>query len=150
VWEGRSREAPPIPIDPLALFTYHAYVPVVEDDMRFRALPSLAVACLCFFCSGRQGYSQQWHSESLSPNQVQELTTRNEPARPAPSSRVTSAHKVAKRHAAGVTPDQKHNNKPARKELTAAHHVQRCLADYVRRKGNFVPEGQSTAYVKSR
>ena len=28
--------------------------------------------------------------------------------------------------------------------------LQGCLADYVRRKGSFVPEGQSTAYVKSR
>lgn len=28
--------------------------------------------------------------------------------------------------------------------------LQACLADYVRRKGPFVPEGQSTAYVKSR
>jgi uncharacterized caspase-like protein len=28
--------------------------------------------------------------------------------------------------------------------------LEACLADYVRRKGPFVPEGQSTAYVKSR
>lgn len=29
-------------------------------------------------------------------------------------------------------------------------HLQRCLADYVRRKGPFVPEGQSSKVVKSR
>jgi hypothetical protein len=29
-------------------------------------------------------------------------------------------------------------------------HLRNCLADYVRRKGHFVPEGQSTASVKSR
>lgn len=35
------------------------------------------------------------------------------------------------------------------KQLTTSQHLRNCLADYVRRKGTFVPEGQSTAYVKS-
>jgi hypothetical protein len=34
--------------------------------------------------------------------------------------------------------------------LTDDEHLRRCLADYVRRNGPFVPEGHSTAYVKSR
>jgi hypothetical protein len=38
----------------------------------------------------------------------------------------------------------------AKPRPSAEQHLRNCLADYVRRKGNFVPEGQSTAYVKSR
>jgi hypothetical protein len=34
--------------------------------------------------------------------------------------------------------------------LSDDEHLRRCLADYVRRKGAFVPEGQSTKSVKSR
>jgi hypothetical protein len=36
------------------------------------------------------------------------------------------------------------------KQLSDEEYLQRCLADYVRRKGPFVPEGQSTKVVKSR
>jgi tetratricopeptide (TPR) repeat protein len=45
-------------------------------------------------------------------------------------------------------PDNKRKQKMP--NLSSAQHLQNCLADYVRRKGSFVPEGQSTAYVKSR
>src|SRR5262249_35297460 len=116
--------------DLLAVFPYRAYASLVEEDMRFRALPSLAVACLCFFGSGRQGYSQQLDSESLSPSQVQESTPRGERVRPARSARITSAHKtIAERHAAGTNHNQGHNSNHPRKELSAGEHVQRCVAD---------------------
>lgn len=49
----------------------------------------------------------------------------------------------------GSTSDQAESKKTKPKQLSAAQHLRNCLADYVRRKGNFVPEGQSTAYVKS-
>src|SRR5712691_4524122 len=38
----------------------------------------------------------------------------------------------------------------ADQNLSDAEHLRRCLAEYVRINGPFVPEGQSTAIVKSR
>jgi hypothetical protein len=37
-----------------------------------------------------------------------------------------------------------------RPQKSDAEHLERCLADYVRRNGSFLPEGRSTASLKSR
>src|SRR5437868_5138812 len=37
-----------------------------------------------------------------------------------------------------------------RPQLSDVEHLQRCLTDYVRRNGQFVPEGHSTRQLKSR
>jgi uncharacterized caspase-like protein len=68
---------------------------------------------------------------SLSPNVGSE-----------PEKRINSAPKPA-----DIAPKEK--NTPS-KPRSGGNTLQDCLADYVRRKGAFVPEGQSTAYVKSR
>jgi hypothetical protein len=42
------------------------------------------------------------------------------------------------------------NRRKQKKANSSAQHLENCLADYLRRKGSFVSEGQSTPYLKSR
>jgi hypothetical protein len=78
----------------------------------------------------------------LARAQRAKLTALSPNARPEPEKRINPAPSPA-------DADPKEKNKPS-KPRTGGNTLEDCLADYVRRKGAFVPEGQSTAYVKSR